>query len=245
MNTSQVAEAVRHYFTKGGEYVHEGFISGGAYGSVHKLRRQVSSYRTPQSDGPSSQEGRRDRVAVKLILGYPEYDEVSDEDIGEAEALDKWSKALHVVRLLGSEKFEEEKPLYGIKEYIVMEYLEGGTIAQCKTRVAAWGKPLTNRLLWRIFRCFTRIMMAMLYSEWLSDGEVRVEEMEDGPRPDFILWNSDLHSGNLMFDQFNDLAEEWEHRITPILKMIDLGAVTEKPIDTYVMGHPLFFEGYL
>ncbi|KAK7964208.1 hypothetical protein PG988_011182 [Apiospora saccharicola] len=202
MNTSQVAEAVRHYFTKGGEYVHEGFISGGAYGSVHKLRRQVSSYRTPQSDGPSSQEGRRDRVAVKLILGYPEYDEVSDEDIGEAEALDKWSKALHVVRLLGSEKFEEEKPLYGIKEYIVMEYLEGGTIAQCKTRVAAWGKPLTNRLLWRIFRCckslpqYIGIMMAMLYSEWLSDGEVRVEEMEDGPRPDFILWNSDLHSGN-------------------------------------------------
>ncbi|KAK8109038.1 hypothetical protein PG984_014839 [Apiospora sp. TS-2023a] len=195
--------AIRHYFVKGGKYAYEGQEGAGNFGSVYRLR-QVGDCGGQET----SNVGRR--VVAKLVRRFPVNRYSSEMLLDEVEALKTFG----------------EVDQYGVRQYILLEYLEGGTFRDFEQRVRKRRKSLPNRLLWSIFRCFIRIAMAMIYYKDLGEGPVRLEEGPDNPHPQSVLVNTDMHQDNLMFGTYAPCDEhDGEHRLSPILKMIDLGSV--------------------
>ncbi|KAK8007354.1 hypothetical protein PG989_001344 [Apiospora arundinis] len=212
--------AIRHYFLKDGRYAYEGRAGSGSYGSVYILRQAGGNQGSPNA-------GRR--IAVKLIRRFrnPEY--CDDPPVEEVEALEAFASAAHVVRTFGFKTFGGVD-LYGVRQWVLLEYLEGGTWRDFEARVTKRGRALPNRMLWSIFRCLARIAIAMAYAEQTKDGPIQMETPTDGSHPQPILYNTDMHTNNLMFGSFGNSESEIEHRLSPIVKMIDLGSIER--IDT-------------
>ncbi|KAK8022491.1 hypothetical protein PG993_013258 [Apiospora rasikravindrae] len=211
--------AVRRYFLKDGQYAYEGLAGAGAFGSVYKLRKV---------GGGGQQESQEDsgrRVAAKLIRRFPDPMYASSPPLEEVEALESFAAAAHVVRMIGSQTFGEAD-LYGVRQWVLLEFLEGGTFRDFEARVKKRGKPLPNRMLWSVFRCCMRIAMAMANSGEMKDGPVRLETApDDRPHPETVLYNTDMHTNNMMFESYDYDGNGTEHKLSPTLKMIDLGSV--------------------
>ncbi|KAK8057304.1 MFS general substrate transporter [Apiospora saccharicola] len=200
----QGLRAIRHYFVKGGKYAYEGQEGVGKFGSVYRLRQVGDG-----GDQETPDAGRR--VVAKLVRRFPDNRYSSGTLQDEVQAL---------------KTFEGGVDQYGVRQYILMEYLEGGTFRAFEQRVRQRRMALPNRLLWSIFRCFMRIAMAMIYYKDLGDGPVRLETAQPDPHPESVLVNTDMHPDNLMFGTYNPSDEsDTEHRLSPCLKMIDLGSV--------------------
>ncbi|KAK7920101.1 hypothetical protein PG985_008123 [Apiospora marii] len=184
--------ALRRYFLAGGRYAYEGRAGAGAFGSVYTLRRVDDG-----GDGGGQQQqvpGRR--VAAKLARRFPDPRYAGFAPLGEVEALESFASAAHVVRRIGSQTFGGPD-LYGVREWILLEFLEGGAFRDFEARVQGRNKALPNRLLWSIFRCLMRIAMGMAYSGGLKEGPVRLETAkDDDPHPQEVLYNTDMHTNN-------------------------------------------------
>ncbi|KAK6853300.1 hypothetical protein PG995_010112 [Apiospora arundinis] len=85
-----------------------------------------------------------------------------------------------------------------------------------------------------------RMCMALAWPDSYASGDTRIEEVEEGNYPMYIITNPDLHDTNSeltpfliitsfgpekLLLMFGDLAADGslEHQMVPILKMIDLG----------------------
>ncbi|KAK8008626.1 hypothetical protein PG991_011177 [Apiospora marii] len=128
----------------------------------------------------------------------------------------------------------EEASLKGavsiVKGWVYMERLENGTLEQFITRAKGRSAPLPNRLIWRLLMCFIRMHIALSWPTSYAAGNIKLETIE-GDYPSYILYNSDIHSQNVMFGHFSS-DDLLEHEITPILKMIDLGGVEKRATPT-------------
>ncbi|KAK9777926.1 hypothetical protein SCAR479_05252 [Seiridium cardinale] len=84
-------------------------------------------------------------------------------------------------------------------------------------------RQLPNRLLWRFFLCFVRMMIAMAYPRNRVAGQApSIEQLPaDHSQQPGRFTHRDIHVGNIMMGDFDPL--EPEHSITPILKLIDFG----------------------
>ncbi|TRX97166.1 hypothetical protein FHL15_001960 [Xylaria flabelliformis] len=103
----------------------------------------------------------------------------------------------------------------GIDNWLYLEWLENGTIKNLVGRAIQLGITLPNRLLWRFFLC----------SKKPEDEDPQpVREIAEG-RARGGLIHGDMHDQNIMFGNFIPDDPDTEHRITPILKLIDLGGM--------------------
>ncbi|KAI0123526.1 hypothetical protein BJ170DRAFT_86746 [Xylariales sp. AK1849] len=106
--------------------------------------------------------------------------------------------------------------------YLIMEYLENGTLTQLLERMA--GQLLPNRLLWSLFLCITRAYVAMAYPLQVSENGEPQQEVLLNQAPSALAHN-DMHGRNLMFGPRR--PHQLEHSIVPSLKLIDLGSARE------------------
>ncbi|KAH9999725.1 kinase-like domain-containing protein [Xylariaceae sp. FL0662B] len=108
---------------------------------------------------------------------------------------------------------------------LLIEWIENGIIYDFVDRLADWGQPLPNRMLWRFFLCLCRSLVAMAWPPGRDikaplEIEVLPNPNEKGERPaKSLLIHGDLNNRNVMIGDFEDL----EHEKIPMLKAIDFG----------------------
>ncbi|KAK7914693.1 kinase-like domain-containing protein [Apiospora marii] len=230
MDPVEAAKNIQLYFDKDGRYATECFVSNGALGHVYKLK--------------TTSEGETRRLIVKIpfeavqdVPARARRNFMTEE--ASLKICNRWWQALqaamHVVN-----RFEiPDDPLHNpvpqgavsiVKGWVYMERLENGTLEQFITRAKGRSAPLPNRLIWRLLMCFIRMHIALSWPTSYAAGNIKLETIE-GDYPSYILYNSDIHSQNVMFGHFSS-DDLLEHEITPILKMIDLGGVEKRATPT-------------
>ncbi|KAI0541196.1 hypothetical protein GGR58DRAFT_519940 [Xylaria digitata] len=123
--------------------------------------------------------------------------------------------------------------------FLVTEYLENGELQkfQSKANVRRFSginvNPIPNRVLWYIFKCLARIVLALAYVPnrplgSLGGGQTILETpglFEPTTATHYQIYHGDLknHLGNLMFGEYD--ADE--HYLVPILKAIDFSEATD------------------
>ncbi|KAI0964876.1 hypothetical protein F4678DRAFT_486067 [Xylaria arbuscula] len=117
---------------------------------------------------------------------------------------------------------------------LVMEWIENGLLWSFYERRAEVDEPLPNRLLWTLFLCLCRMVVALAWPP--RDRGVTVRggpELEVIPPldprgerpPKSRLLHCDFHGQNIMIDQL----EPKEHQSVPMLKLIDFGMSRDQP----------------
>ncbi|KAI1269206.1 hypothetical protein F5Y18DRAFT_423450 [Xylariaceae sp. FL1019] len=112
---------------------------------------------------------------------------------------------------------------------LVMEWIENGLLQKFLERKADEEAPLPNRMLWSIFLCLCRMVVAMAWPPGDRTGggqRLELEVVPPGPPPKSRLVHNDFHSQNIMIDGL-DLQE---HSRVPILKLIDFGMSRDLPV---------------
>ncbi|KAI0185750.1 hypothetical protein EV127DRAFT_440930 [Xylaria flabelliformis] len=125
----------------------------------------------------------------------------------------------------------------GTDNWLYLEWLENGTVKNLVGRAIQLGITLPNRLLWRFFLCLIRMCIAMDWPAKKPEDEdpQPVREVPDD-RARGGLIHGDMHDENIMFGDFIPDDPDTEHRITPILKLIDLGSMQMVEGDGDAMG---------
>ncbi|KAJ2999262.1 hypothetical protein NUW58_g57 [Xylaria curta] len=137
---------------------------------------------------------------------------------------------------------ENNRPIPFNKPYLIVEYLENGTLMDflSRRRGANLGR-LPNRVLWAFFLCLTRACVAMAnpappIPNPNTPKDKRREALPHSPipRPAGNLVHGDMNLGNLMFGDrphrlISQQQQQWdaEHGSIPILKLIDFGEAYE------------------
>ncbi|KAI1083392.1 kinase-like protein [Whalleya microplaca] len=106
---------------------------------------------------------------------------------------------------------------------LITEYAEHGTLGAFIVKAAAWGQPLPNRLLWRLFLCLLRFVIAMAWPD--VDIKEQVPEQEEIRAQKSQIVHNDMHTRNIMIGSF----DKDEHFLVPILKLIDFGLARNAP----------------
>ncbi|KAI1499025.1 kinase-like domain-containing protein [Biscogniauxia marginata] len=144
-----------------------------------------------------------------------------------------WLKLLqhakHVVNLVHIERNPLEPNAQGqggiMGPFIVMEYLENGTLDTLASRTE--GVDLPNRVVTFILLCLTRACIGMAYPPPgpNPDGS-QPEETTDPSKAPGLLAHFDINNGNVMFGRLDRTRRE--HALLPILKLIDFGLASNK-----------------
>ncbi|KAI0113325.1 kinase-like domain-containing protein [Daldinia grandis] len=201
-----VEELVK-YFSQDDKFDFQYFIAHGSYGSASRVRYKNSTTKT-----------WRDFV-VKRAFQLPAPEEAMRK---EREYLRKLRGALHIVQILEIENNPLAKnPVQG--EWIILEWLSCGALSDFIVRARKKVNRLPNRLLWRFFLCLIRACIAMADPPNRTDEKVEKERVL-GDLPEGGISHGDLHNGNVVL---GDPPDDFEHTITPILKVIDFGNAGE------------------
>ncbi|KAJ3576219.1 hypothetical protein NPX13_g3765 [Xylaria arbuscula] len=115
--------------------------------------------------------------------------------------------------------------------WLYIEYLENGTISNFLQKARQKKMVIPNRILWRFFMCLLRMVVAMGWPPAKPDGEEPkpVQEQISGP-PTGGLRHNDMHEENIMLGNMIQSGDaDLEHSLTPILCLIDLGAMDKVP----------------
>ncbi|KAH8160944.1 hypothetical protein CIB48_g7302 [Xylaria polymorpha] len=157
------------------------------------------------------------------------------EITNEIRWLEKLQWAEHIVTPL---KLDPD-PVYTLFEnpYIIIEYIENGTLEAFlrKRRVAGLGR-LPNRVMWAIFLCPCLAMAnppPPINPRAPTEKRSEMLPIDASTRTAGDLIHSDMNLGNLMFgDRLSHSIPRGqptntEHRLVPILKLIDFGEARE------------------
>ncbi|KAI1371073.1 hypothetical protein F4677DRAFT_450782 [Hypoxylon crocopeplum] len=117
-------------------------------------------------------------------------------------------------------------------DWIYLEWIENGTLWELIRKAGETGVEFfPNRLLWRFFMCLIRMCIGMAWPPdplagqgQLNPSQPRLEQVLNAA-PSGIV-HGDIHNGNVMIGPIDRPTSDYEHHITPRLKMIDGGAVS-------------------
>ncbi|KAI0151845.1 hypothetical protein GGR57DRAFT_513815 [Xylariaceae sp. FL1272] len=184
----------------------------------------LTSFDVPQPHAPSSQSTR---FVMKRALAPTGQRSINQE----TEVLNRLQGSMHIAQpsaLLDDRRFTNV--LAGLcGPALVMEWIENGLLQNFIERKADEEAPLPNRMLWSIFLCLCRMVVAMAWppGDRLGGGQrVELEIIPAGPPPKSRLVHNDFHSQNIMIDGL-DLHE---HSKVPLLKLIDFGMSRDLPV---------------
>ncbi|KAI0508649.1 hypothetical protein F5B22DRAFT_649743 [Xylaria bambusicola] len=117
---------------------------------------------------------------------------------------------------------------------LVMDWIENGLLWTFYERRAQVDEPLPNRLLWALFLCLCRMVVALTWPPrdlgleihgGLSIEGIPPRNLRGERPPKARLLHGDFHGQNIMIDQL----EPYEHNSVPVLKLIDFGLSRDLP----------------
>ncbi|KAI0411475.1 hypothetical protein F5X98DRAFT_383784 [Xylaria grammica] len=114
--------------------------------------------------------------------------------------------------------------------WLYVEYLENGTISKLLEKARQKRIIIPNRILWRFFLCLIRMVIAMGWPPAQpagNDAKPVLEQIRGPPYGGLI--HNDMHEGNVMLGAMIQNDPDFEHSLTPILCLIDLGSMDKVP----------------
>ncbi|KAI1361487.1 hypothetical protein F5Y08DRAFT_347797 [Xylaria arbuscula] len=118
---------------------------------------------------------------------------------------------------------------------LVMDWIDHGLLWSFYERRAEIDEPLPNRLLWALFLCLCRMVVALTWpprdlgrpiSAGLEIETIPPPNLSGERPPKARLLHGDFHGQNIMIDQL----EPQEHGTAPVLKLIDFGLSRDLPV---------------
>ncbi|KAI1842640.1 hypothetical protein JX266_011102 [Neoarthrinium moseri] len=224
-------EALRNYFTKDSIFTLEGIIGHGEYGLASKV-----SYKNPVS-------GEYRKFIVKQTYRNEDLDTLA----AERHWLQQLAHAPHIVSMVsipnnplitppergtppnegassGNRRQNRDPPIE--QRTILLEWIAHGELGDFLKRAARHPKPIPNRLLWRFFGCFLRMVVAMAYppspppAGQATQSEEIIYDTNGQVATPSMLRHTDMHDGNILL---SDPPSDVEHDFAPMLKLIDFG----------------------
>ncbi|KAI1411453.1 hypothetical protein F5Y13DRAFT_191395 [Hypoxylon sp. FL1857] len=220
-STNEVAEIrkikrnVRQYFDKDPRFVFESVLPGAHHGLAFIVREK-----TVDANGK--------KIERKFVVKVATPGNTASI-IQERQFLDRFKWALHIV----NPYLISDNPLAPLNTpFLVMEFLNHGTLRQFQERTTRANVILPNRILWAIFLCLIRACIGMAYPP--KGPAVQLEETRD-EEPTTVS-HRDMHGGNFVFgmtERTHFVSHNgvvfYEHENVPILKLIDFGESREMP----------------
>ncbi|KAI0101966.1 kinase-like protein [Hypoxylon sp. NC0597] len=207
------ARVFEQYFSDDPRFDFHGLVAYGNYGAA---------FRVKYSD-PKTKTFRQ----FLIKKAFPS-EEAAEALTREKHYLKRLRGAMHIVQMIDipdNPLDQRRRDLPEIREeWIIMEWLEHGTIGDFVTKAISAGlERLPNRLLWRFFLCLIRGCIAMAWPPNRDDGMVEIEKIQ-GTTPSKLAHN-DIHCENVLLAEPHSLDSE--HALCPILKLIDFGGAGE------------------
>ncbi|KAI0602367.1 kinase-like domain-containing protein [Biscogniauxia sp. FL1348] len=229
---AQEAQDMLKRFAQVGEkrFQFERIIGEGSAGVTFKMKMKEeeeqppSLYKTPSSKTPVR------RFVMKRSLNAQAERNLKQE----IEVLKRFSASMHISRPFYVDDGRLESTIsYMDGPTLLTEWIEGGLLYDFIQRLGDREQPLPNRMLWRLFLCFCRFLVAMA---WPPDGDGSAAVIETIPKPNANgvrppmsrLLHGDLNHRNVMIDAFESI----EHSKVPLLKLIDFGGSRDLPAST-------------
>ncbi|CAJ2513951.1 Uu.00g020700.m01.CDS01 [Anthostomella pinea] len=201
----------------------ERVISQGSVGVTFKMKMKDDSPESPSKEARKARDVRR--FVMKRALTQR-----SEKNLRqEVSVLRRFAAAMHISRpFLTTEGQEGNKVPYLQGPTLFTEWVDNGLLFDFIERVGDWDQPLPNRILWRLFLCLCRMVVAMAWPP--AGNEATIETIPqagaNGIRPAMSrLVHGDLNIRNIMINGM----EPMEHDMVPILKLIDFGDSRDLP----------------
>ncbi|KAI0883583.1 kinase-like protein [Annulohypoxylon maeteangense] len=204
-------QVLKECFSNNPRFEYKRLIAYGNYGSAHQVRYTDAS----QPD-------------LKEFLVKRAFETQNAEDALRAEKgyLMRLRGSRHIVQVIDiPDNPLQNGPQSNVSgEWLILEWIPNGSLKRFMDNVFVMGlAPLPNRLLWRLFFCLIRACTAMAWPAERTDDLLQDEIPQERVRPS-TLEHNDLHRGNILI---GDFLPNIEHRISPILKIIDFGLTGE------------------
>ncbi|KAI5866081.1 kinase-like domain-containing protein [Durotheca rogersii] len=220
-----VSEARRllSHFEKAGEkrFELERIIGEGAWGVTFKMKIRERS-------APSHEWRPMRRFVMKRSLTVAARQKIRREE----RVLRRLRGSVHIVQPYSLGDSVSARLMSRLGEgTLLMEWIGNGLLHDVIHRAADWGHPLPNRLLWRLFLCLCRMVIAMAWPPGGSGTVTPSVEVLPIPNaggnrpPKSRLIHGDLNARNIMIGEL----EPQEHRLVPVLKLIDFGSSRDLP----------------
>ncbi|KAI0006720.1 hypothetical protein F4779DRAFT_595076 [Xylariaceae sp. FL0662B] len=103
--------------------------------------------------------------------------------------------------------------------FVILEYLELGDLEHARERMAAYGRPVPIRLLWRLLLCMIRMCIGLAYYENSMPG--RRERIPADDRKPSTLSHNSWKPPNILLSF--PIPGDTAHNNSPLLKLIDFG----------------------
>ncbi|KAI1660301.1 kinase-like domain-containing protein [Daldinia decipiens] len=198
--------ALKAFFDSSNMFHYEGLLGNGGQGSIYKIKYVELNKPNP--------------LSRRLVAKVADPSRGSDVEgvAREKMILETLRYCQHIVSMIDS----PDDPLASAQRlgwaWIFLEEMENGTLNAFLKRARVAGfVSLPNRMLWRIFLCMIRACIDMAWPPSSSDSDEKTIQFLDKPTG---LVHNDIHGGNFMF---GSLADDPEHAISPILKLLDFG----------------------
>ncbi|KAI5925996.1 kinase-like domain-containing protein [Camillea tinctor] len=235
---AQEAQDMMKRFARAGErrFRFEKIIGEGSAGVTFKMRIK-------EEEGPPSPHRTPSRSVRRFVMKRSLNEQAERNLAQEVKVLERFKASMHISRPFYIDDGKLENALSYINgPTLLTEWIEGGLLYDFIQRLGNRDRPLPNRMLWRLFLCFCRFLVAMAWPP-AGDGSAAVIETIPAPKPPVSrLVHGDLNHRNVMVDAF----EPTEHSRVPLLKLIDFGgsrdlpAAANQPADIAVKTNMLY-----
>ncbi|RYP12976.1 hypothetical protein DL765_007063 [Monosporascus sp. GIB2] len=198
----------------------------------------------------------RRRIVVKRPTAKDPF--IVDKVRKELQILKLLCGAPHIVRPLVLDEFspDDDDPSELIGQLfegpiLITEHLDSGSLKRFIYRALKVDYQIPNRVLWRIFLCPLAFPPGDERNEHLVPETMWRTRSSKTPRNRVLdnqtqylqILHNDLHDENVVFGDLDLVAWSIEHRMTPILKMIDFGSAEQfdfgsQELKDRLAGHP-------
>ncbi|KAI1766494.1 hypothetical protein GGR53DRAFT_464371 [Hypoxylon sp. FL1150] len=151
----------------------------------------------------------------------------SDALLKDEDELLKVIQGRHIIRrlCLPGNPLDQNLTVYGTHfpgPYVVLEYLENGTLSEFIERATTAEIPhLSNRLLWLMFRCLISMCIEMEFPGASVSAGADDSQRLMWDRTETGFRHPNLSTGNILMGKYE--SESADHQVCPVLKLTSFG----------------------
>ncbi|KAI3325931.1 hypothetical protein HD806DRAFT_488679 [Xylariaceae sp. AK1471] len=162
------------------------------------------------------------------LPGISDGEETYEESVRRTSSRDQKQTAQGATTADGK-AITQEPPTVRKCPTFALEYLPGGTLFKFYQRIGDEGEWVPNRLLWRIWLCMVRQVVAMAFPPNIPENLYNGQEERERIVPDkefFTLTQNSAHLDNFLFGEVNPGKDADHNPGAPTVKLIDFGRGT-------------------
>ncbi|KAI1777214.1 kinase-like domain-containing protein [Hypoxylon cercidicola] len=169
------------------------------------------------------------RFVIKRAYNKQQADKLQEE----IQIVQKFRGNMHVAQLIVLPGESTDGISYLNGPTLMTDWIGNGTVKDLIAKRSDWRQPLPNRVLWRLFLCLCRMLIAMAWPSNGPPGAPREVELLSSPDPNGNrptksgLVHGDLNIQNILVGNL----DQREHSLVNTLMLIDFGNARTLDVD--------------